>query len=266
VDGHSYPYVIPETATVAGGESFCRHHWLTSQTSVPVELEFVTDKGGAGVEITVSYFKSADYSMVVDTVPSTGIPIGVTVEDTGEWIQWTFNYFAHHEPGNVVDKLAAAVVISYNGETPAFQVHNNDGVTPGYDVGTWLYCPYIDGWWTVGNHDYNTPVADIGWIDATTTPGDGKIVVQISKAKLCATFHWAVYAAIRSGGDLPYTMSVYPEGFNWVTGFESATILEPIDAQFTLVGGERLDFYICYKFAEDIQGGTYYIYTTVYPA
>ena len=273
LDGKPYMEMpIEDTATATGGQTVCRYHWLKNEGGVPVAVHFATTYTPALTdnEITVTYLKSAGYEETVTTVATQGISIDVTVEDIGSWIQWTFNYFAHHESGNVENKLAAAVVISYDGEEPAFQVHNNDGVTPGYDVGTWLYCPYIDGWWTVGDHDSNTPVANIGWIDAATDFGSGTIVVKISEAKLvegaCETFYWAVYAGIRSGGDLPYTLSLYPEGFNWVNPFALATILELIGLPFTLDSGERLDFYICYSFNPLIAPGTYTIYTTVEPA
>jgi hypothetical protein len=60
VDGHSYPYVIEELATVAGGESFCRCHSLQSQTSVPVKLMFETtySPGLWDDEIIVRYWKA----------------------------------------------------------------------------------------------------------------------------------------------------------------------------------------------------------------
>ncbi|MDH5634234.1 MAG: hypothetical protein OEY30_00255 [Candidatus Bathyarchaeota archaeon] len=57
LDDHSYPYVIEEVASVAGGESFWRYHWLTSLTTVPVALDFVTSFAPALTddEITLTY-------------------------------------------------------------------------------------------------------------------------------------------------------------------------------------------------------------------
>jgi len=56
LDGQDYTTMpIEETATVAGGESFCKYHWLTSQTSVPVALKFHTDYSPEGGGITVTY-------------------------------------------------------------------------------------------------------------------------------------------------------------------------------------------------------------------
>ena len=254
---------ITEDATVAGGESFCRHHWLESQTSVPVNLQFETTFSPAltNDEITVSYLKSTDYEKTVTTVGS--YPITVTAEDVGEWIQWTF--YMDSVSGDD-DKLAGQVVISFDGETPAFQIHNNDGVTPDYAVGTWLYCPYdpIIGWGTVGDPAWNTPVADLWWVEAEGTMhnnAEGKLIVRIHKTMLDATFYWAV------AGSRYYTEPrgtfVYPDGFNWIKPYEEATILEPITQPFTLQPMERLDFYICYDFAPNIKAGTYYITSTV---
>ena len=47
---------------------------------------------------------------------------------------------------------------------------------------------------------------------------------------------------------------------------DGAAILEEITSPFTLYPGEVLPFYIKYKFAVDIQPGTYTIYSTVKPA
>ena len=255
---------IEETATVAGGEFFLRYHWLKSQTSVPVNLQFETTFSPAltNDEITVSYLKSTGYEETVTTVGS--YPITVTVQDVGEWIQWTF----YMNPVSGDDKLAGQVVISFDGETPAFQIHNNDGVTPSYAVGTWLYCPYdpIIGWGTVGDPAWNTPVADLWWVEAEGTMhnnAEGKLVVRIHKTMLDATFYWAV------AGSRYYTEPkgtfVYPDGFNWIKPYEDATILEAITSPFTLKPGERLDFYIRYEFAVNIESGDYTITTTVEP-
>jgi hypothetical protein len=269
---------IEETETVAGGEFFLRSHWLQSQTSVPVNLKFETYIPGDSAGITVSYLKSKGYKKTVTTSATTGIPIDVTVEDIGDWIQWTFNFFAHNTSVAQGDgKFAACVVISLDGSRPAFQIHNNDGTCAAFPWGTWLYSPYDltgGGWhgWHTSEAAWNTKVEDIWWIEAEgnmyfTSNPQGILTVRIHKTQLDATFGWAVYASIAHFSTIPYSISVYPAGFSWGSEtFELATILEEIISSFTLYPREVLPFYIKYKFAVNIQGGTYYIYSTVKPA
>jgi len=278
VDGQSYPFVIEEDATVAGGESFCRYHWLTSQTSVPVSLKFETYVSPDSNGVTVSYLKSKGYKVPVTTVASYGIPINVTVEDIGSWIQWTFNFFAHNTSNAEGDgKFAACVIISFDGAKPAFQIHNNDGTCSTFPWGTWLYSPYDltgGGWhgWHTSEAAWNTKVEDIWWIDATgnmyyVSNSEGKLTVAIHKTKLDATFYWAVYASIAHFSTIPYSISVYPGDFTWGNEtFVPATILEEITSPFTLYAGQVLPFYIRYKFDLLIKAGTYDIYSTVKPA
>jgi len=273
---------IEETATVAGGEFFLSYHWLESQTSVPVNLMFnpsvLPDANG----VTVKYFKSSGYAVTVTTQVSgaspNGIPIDVTVEDIGDWIQWTFNFFAHNTSvaeGN--GKFAGCVIISLDGTTPSFQIHNNDGTCSAFSWGTWLYSPYDPtggGWngWHTGEADWNTLVSDIWWIEAEggmyfTTNKQGILTVRIHKTKLNDSFGWAVYASIAHFSTIPYSISAYPADFNWGSEtFETAQILKEIVSPFTLYPGERLDFYIKYEFAVDIYPGTYTITTKVEPA
>jgi hypothetical protein len=279
LDGKDYTQMpITEEATVAGGEFFLKPHWLQSQTSVPVQLQFVTDKRGAGDEITVSYLKSKGYSTTVTTSPTTGIPINVTVEDIGDWIQWTFNFFAHNTSnaeGN--GKFAACVIISLDGSKPAFQIHNNDGTCSAFSWGTWLYSPYDPtggGWhgWHTSENEWSTEVTSIWWIEAEgdmyfTSNPQGILTVRIHKTQLDATFGWAVYASIAHFSTIPYSISVYPADFAWGSEkFVSAAILEEITLPFTLYPREVLPFYIKYKFAVNIYPGTYTIYSTVKPA
>jgi len=275
---------IEQTETVAGGESFLRHHWLQSQTSVPVELEFDTAFSPAltNDEITVSYLKSTGYSKPVKTAEYDGTtyyPIDVTVEDVGDWIQWTFDFFAYNStPMEGNGHFAGAVIISFDGSTPAFQIHDNDGVCDAFSWGTWLYSPYDPtggGWygWHTSEEAWNTRVDEIWWIEATgardfSANPEGKFVVKIHKTKLDATFHWAVYANQFGFYHPNNGYSCYPADFIWGTNeiFEQATILEEITSPFTLYPGERLDFYIKYEFAVDIYPGTYTITSTVKPA
>ena len=284
LDGKDYDQMpITEEVEVAGGEFFLRRHWLQSQTSVPVDLMFKTSVSPDPNGVTVKYFKSSGYNITVTTQVKTelspdGIPIDVTVEDIGDWIQWTFNFFAHNTSvaeGN--GKFGGCVIISLDGTTPTFQIHNNDGTCSAFPWGTWLYSPYDPtggGWygWHTSEEAWNTKVEDIWWIEAEgdmyfTTNKQGILKVRIHKTKLDASFGWAVYASIAHFSTIPYSISVYPADFNWGSEtFETAQILEEIPSPFTLYPGERLDFYIKYEFAVDIYPGAYTITTEVRPA
>jgi hypothetical protein len=266
---------IEETATVAGGEFFLGSHWLQSQTSVPVNLMFETYIPGDSAGVTVSYLKSKGYKTTVTTVPIVGdYKVDVTVEDIGDWIQWSFNYFAHNTSNAAGDgKFEAGVIISLeNGKK--FQIHNNDGTVSKYDPGTWIYELYDgSGWWHgwFGSNSISIKDAGITWVE---TEGDmyfrnnpeGIIVIRIHKTMLDATFGWGVYASTAHfSSGIPYSRSAYP-GNLWDGGFESATIMEEITSPFTLNPGEYLQFYIKYKFAVNIYPDTYTIYSTVKPA
>jgi hypothetical protein len=282
LDGKDFTQMpIEETATVAGGEFFLRYHWLQSQTSVPVNLVFETYIPGDSAGITVSYLKSKGYKVTVKTEQYDGTtyyPIAVTVEDVGDWIQWTFNFFAYNTtPMQGDGHFAGAVIISFDGVKPAFQIHDNDGVCHDFSYGTWLYSPYDPtggGWhgWHTSEKDWNTPVENIWWIQATgardfSANPEGKFIVKIHKTKLDATFYWAVYANQFGFHNPNNGYSCYPSGFQWGSEhFVPATILEEITSPFTLYPGEVLPFYIKYKFAVDIYPYTYTITTTVKPA
>jgi len=271
---------IEETATVAGGEFFLRYHWLESQTSVPVDLKFETLVSPTAGGVTVSYLKSTGYRETVETGKYDDVaqvyPIEVTVEDVGDWIQWTFDFFAYNTTPVVGDgHFAGAVIISFDGSTPAFQIHDNDGICSAYAWGTWLYSPYdlAGGGWHTSEEAWNTPVEDIWWIqaegarDISANP-EGKFIVKIHKTMLDATFYWAVYANQWGFYEPNRGYTAYPDGFTWGTNeiFEQATILEEITSPFTLYPGQVLPFYIKYEFDLLIEPDEYTITTTVKPA
>jgi len=266
---------IAESATVSGGEYFLTSHVLQSQTSVPVTLQFQTEVAPSPEGVTVKYFKSSGYTVTVTTqvkseLSPDGIPISVTVEDIGDWIQWTFDFFAYNTSvaeGN--GKFAGCIIISLDGTTPTFQIHNNDGTCSAFPWGTWLYSPYDPtGGWHTSEADWNTPVSDIGWIEAEgdmlfANNPQGTLVVRILKTKLDTSFGWAVYASIAHFSTIPYSISVYPADFNWGSEtFETAVILEEIVSPFVLNANETLPFYIRYEF-NPLVAGEYEITTTV---
>jgi len=114
LDGYSYPHVIEDTVNVAGGESFCRYHWLTSQTSVPVTVVFETTYSPelTDNEITTSYrklpFEVTPHSTQNEINKAAGHPyIEWTIEGNGitfnfanptNWL-FAFDYRVDGEPG-----------------------------------------------------------------------------------------------------------------------------------------------------------------------
>jgi hypothetical protein len=271
---------ITEEATVTGGEFFLRSHWLQSQTSVPVNLMFETTIYPDSNGVSVSYLKSKGYKEVVKTVEIYDgyYPIEVTVEDVGDWIQWTFNFFAYNStPMQGDGHFAGAVIISFDGIKPAFQIHDNDGTCAAFPWGTWLYSPYDlagGGWhgWHTSEAAWNTKVEDIWWIEATgeryfSANPEGKFIVKIHKTMLDATFYWAVYANQFGFYNPNNGYSCYPSGFQWGSEkFVVAMMLEEITSPFMLQPSERLDFYIKYEFATNITPDVYTITTEVQPA
>jgi hypothetical protein len=251
---------ITDSLDAAGGEIVCKFHWLESQTSVPVNLAFVTDityDGG----ITVTYWKILGYKF--------DEPVSwarVTVEDKGEAVEWTID-LDENSP-NLNNPVAGVVVIIGIGSNIKFQIHNNDGIDPHYPYGTWLISYYENGWHT-GSPDYkNYPLPD--GITATGNRSKSEnqqmiFTVAISKKYLdMREFKWAVYFKGGSGG-----RTFYPSAFSWydtnTNNMATATLLEQITSSFTLAPGERLDFIICYEFAVDIYPGIYTITTEVVP-
>jgi len=239
LDGQDYTPPITETVTVAGGESFCRYHYLTSQTSVPVELQFVTE-GSDLNGITVTYLKSAGCSY-----NQYWKDLHVTVEDTGDgWLQWTYTYAASptHTP-----KMSVCINYPHGFAITTFDDGTHDG---------WYYAPDPDSEATrVRLGDYAGVTTD--WVK--TTASSNVLTVAIKKTSLPGTFAWHGYANYNGIGVwIEIDASWTPTGYIALCG-------DPITSPFTLDPGERLDFYICYKFAENIAGGTYDINTKVKP-
>jgi hypothetical protein len=229
-----------ETATVAGGESFCRYHYLTSQTSVPVQLQFVTEGSPDLNGITVTYRKSVVYSYSQDWSG-----LHVTVEDTGDgWLKWTYTYAASptHKP-----KMTVAINYPHGFCITTFDDSTHDG---------WYYAP--DGGTESKFAEYSGGNYE-DWVK--TTASSNVLTVAIKKSALPDTFLWHGYA--NYNGQQVWieinTTTWLPTGYIALCG-------EQITSPFTLQPGERLDFYICYKFADNIQGGIYDIYSTVKPA
>ena len=273
LDGHSYPYVIEETATVAGGESFCRYHWLKSQTSVPVNVGFETT-GVSGV--TVTYWKIAWYKAVKTTPGGSGtIVASITVEDLGASVKWTIDM--DEACGYFKNGHAAVGLVIGIGDKIVFQVHDNDGTDPHYPWGTWLLSFWDNehgtpwhGWHTGGPDYWNIPLTEVSGIEATgerdlTANPTLVFTITINKGWLgCGEFKWAM--ALMGDTSNTYTPGTFSWADETTANFHTATVGTEITAPFMLQPKEKLDFCIGYKFAELIEAGTYTIYSTVKPA
>jgi len=292
LDGKSYADMpITQEATVAGGESFCRPHWLESQTSVPVELQFETSflPTLTSGEITVRYLKPVEYSF--STTVGTQ-PVKIDVTDDGTHITWTIDYpleapFEASE-GNGLMTVGLVIALDGDGYGPAFQIHNNDGADDTFDWGTWLYSPWgptiTDGWFGWHSGDDNTLVTALDWVECSggrynEVNPDGLFTITIDKSELSDDFHWALNLAIGSGfysNYLTYEQMSCPVGvtayFDWTNpivnddmpNYVHATLTEEF-TELILQPYEHLDFYICYSFDLLIEAGTYDIYTTIKP-
>jgi len=172
---------------------------------------------------------------------TTYYPIKVTVEDIGTAIRWTFDFFAYNTtPMQGDGHFAGAVIISFDGSTPAFQIHDNDGTCSAYPWGTWLYSPYDPtggGWygWHTSEAAWNTPVDKLCWVSAEGARDfadnpEGKFVITIDKSKLASTFYWAVYANQFAFYKPNNGYSCYPAGFVWGTNevFTKAELNPPV--------------------------------------
>ena len=289
LDGKDYTTPITEEVEVAGGESFCRHHWLKSQTSVPVELMFVTDKGGAGDEITVKYYKFEGYSNVVEEAynlynPSDG-PYSLTDNEFPE-INYPVTFTVVQSPSEVVftiyteDGFVADLLVggtAYDCASFGFDV-DNDGTDdfailyePDYSM-RWDYSGppgtgdwgYSDTWdeahneWLSGSF---VPPEEVG---ISTENTGTSLIVTISADKLGGlgnTYKFAMnlykHTGFLGSEQTPDQLWIHAEG-ELTLGTEI-----PEGTPFTLPPYERLDFYICYEFAPDIQAGEYVITTKV---
>jgi len=296
LDGKDYTVMpIEETASVIGGETFCRPHWLKSKTSVPVELQFETSFSPTltSSEITVRYLKPVEYSFTA-TVGTQ--PVEIDVSDDGTHITWTIDYplEAPFEEAEGNGKMTVGLIIALDGDGygPAFQIHNNDGADDTFDWGTWLYSPWgptiTDGWFGWHSGDDNTLVTELDWVTCTGGRSneenpDGLFTITIDKSELGMGFHWALNLAIGTGfykTYLTYEQMSYPVGngfmgtpaFEWdnpivdenIPNYEHAVLAEEF-TELTLQPGERIDFYICYSFDLLIKPSTYTIYSTVNP-
>ena len=258
LDGKDYTQMpITESATVAGGECVCTHHWLESQTSVPVSLKFETDityDGG----ITVEYYK----------------PVKLQLTDSD------FKY------KNDITAFDALVLMYWDGGKVVWEVGIDENDISGHwstGVQVMIAGAFILGW-SPGESTTSPiykPWTGTGWGTPTTTLPEGmsvngsynqvsyKIEIPVKYLGGCgATFNWAINIEASWPGYSGSHYAQYPtEWVRWTaTGTATFQIGEPITSPFTLQPYEIKYFIICYKFAVNIYPGTYTITTTVKPA
>ena len=225
-----------------------REHGITD-----AEAKFYADNPGSEnwlisnwIHYDMLAFRSLGYTWSGEVETDVVEPISIEVEDGDCAVTWTMDFPLDENSGN--GSLVAVLVVSLDGENPAFQIHPNDGTCTAFDFGTWLYSPYDNGWHSA-EEDWNTLVADIDWISASgerhNFDNDGNVLtISIDKCRLGEDFHWSLYLAIGSGFDGGhYQQSWVPAGSSWGDlEYEHAVIMEqlveiPEGAGFMLTTG-----------------------------
>jgi hypothetical protein len=300
LDEYGYDYVIGETATVAGGESFCRYHWLQSQTSVPVALKFITafDPDGVGIIVTyltallhqfgtgvaewsTEHIHKGAYSVKLTTVTTDDIarayvPFGsTTLAEIGKVSFWTYvtdadnvyvrpwvGIYLHTNPSVTLEQWFADY---YAGSPNVFYIQAEPCYTDGYsgDFNVWQY------WDSEGSH----PLKWLG-LESPDDPYHGPTLQEyiegtaVTKGFASREYGTLYVVGIKFQAGYGGTWKNF-EGFvdDVTIGNEPWDLeLFPENTPFTIEPGERIDFFICYKFDLLIKGGTYHIYTTVIPS
>lgn len=290
LDGKNYTTPITEEVEVAGGESFCRHHWLKSQTSVPVELKFTTTYSPEGAGITTTYCTLTEKEYVIEEGRENYNGPVVDLDDPNDPYSTlgNINLKISYEDAKVVftittpSGLIGSTPETYSGSVAFIFDEDADNATD-WQV---LYEPGSLRWDFDGYWGYEEPVGSGQWIDASTVSdievardGDNFIVkVDFDRlGGLGSNYKFGFFISVLTEywGGIPggadQVMIFFPsyEYFDWFnsSNFELQTVGTeiPEDTPFTLAPGERLDFYICYEFAVNIKPDTYTITTKVEP-
>jgi hypothetical protein len=258
VDGHSYPYVIGETADVAGGESFCRYHWLTSQTSVPVTVLFETayDPGLWDNEITttiIPYMEVTGYDSEDPFLPT-------------HYKKYRYLYDADTgTDGWQITTLNGIDTITYKymvlGDSSGF---NKPYVVLDLDTNA----DSIADIWIVEMMPPEAPSKDT-WYEVTLDSGSKFHVPGTGWTQQSPGTLNEIKATYGSATVLKTSIAfgAFPgaETYKAYGGIiQVDTFSTQIDT-LTLQPYEYLNFYICYKFDPLIEDGTYDIYTTIKP-
>lgn len=255
LDGVSYPTVIVQEATVAGGESFCRYHWLQSQTSVPVtltiETAIVPDPGG----VTVEYYKFGELLLGPSDFnyrdPNVKYVKSVKLSIVDGVAIWTIDLDGSLISGHW--STGAQLLVKTPSKIYSF------GISPGA-ASQPVYKEFIDGAWS-GPLPVPTGMETVGAVN------DEHFELKIPLGYLCEA-KWSINIEASWAGHSGSYWARYPMTWSgWYDFTNLASLpLEPLTMPFTLGAGERLDFVICYKFDLLIYPGEYTIYSTVKPA
>lgn len=267
VDGKVYDDMpITETIDVAGGEAFCSPHYLESQTSVPVTLQFDTTYSPALTddEITVTYNvvttdDDTDFGSQSNEV--VGIPVeGLTLDDifAGDGLRYTYTIV---EGG------------SYDGASPVIAV---------IDLASGNHIALFPGWGSrTGTNTLQfseTVAADTGGnnlVDFVLYSSD--FSVKLYGSVSCGYGDFAAVKADSSGlygTEIVTRIAIQHQAASTgekdileslAFGSESYNFIIEEGVPFTLPPGAFLKFYICYSFDLLIKAGTYNIYTTIKP-
>jgi len=237
-----------------GGESFCFEHNLKNQMSVSGTVNFASDCGKDGNPdncggITKTYLENVPYSFSRNFCNFPG-SLGVTVEDTGDALKWTYIYAASptHTP-----KMTVAINYPIGYAITTFDDCSHDG---------WYYAP--DGGAEVPFGPYSGGSYG-GWV--TTTAVGNVLTVEIKKSELGDSFHWHGYGNYNGnqvwigGGTDSDCCVTYTYGYPYIEVNLKQALTPPV----TLQSGETKYFSVCYGFAQAIAPGIYTITTNVVP-
>jgi hypothetical protein len=262
LDGHDSPPII-ETANVAGGESFCRYHWLTSQTSVPVTVGLYTwpDEAGITVTYTSTITESSSYAdYVIDSQRLVGLYVGLTLNNLlAKDLEYTVHVLSEPVGPPPVD-----------GYAPNINIWVTNGINT-YIVQAWgSNINWVTGSNTVtfaelmdGTNGYGATVNAALGAASPVSEYDASAHALTDLLSNYGTWN-AFFVEVRAQAGAAGGQVLRPVQFKAA----GITIEVPDSDTFTILilqPGEFLPFYICYKFDLLIEAGTYDIYTTVKP-
>ena len=233
-------HTIPEPAP--GGETFCYEQWIWNRASILVDVTFETNIYEG---ITTTYYKQVEtpYSYSKNIAG-----LSVTVEDTGDWLLWTYTYAAAptHTPKMTVS-------INYpNGFAITTFDDGHDGWYYAPDVGSEVYLGVYSG--------YDGTTSGYEWVQ--TTAVGNVLTVKILKSELGDSFHWHGYGNLDGTG---IWINAGETGSGYGTPPFEVTLKswQPLTSPFTMQSDEKLLFRICYAFDLHIGPGSYVLTTTI---
>jgi len=231
-------HTIPEPAP--GGETFCYEQWIWNRASIPVEVSLSTN-GYDGITTTYSIPKAYSYSKTI-------LGVGITVEDTGDWLLWTYTGDGTTRP---TPKMTVAIDYPNGFAITTFDDGSHDG---------WYYAPDPDVETSrvrLGDYaGYNGGTTGYEWVK--TTASGNVMTVKILKSHLGDSFKWHGYANFYNA-----QCWINPiEDGNWHADLFNVNLWQPTTG-FTLQSQQQLLFRICYAFDLHIGPGTYILTTTI---